>query len=693
MDQDNSSETESEISPACLVLPVNPLPSSSGKTSKRKTGNNRKQLNDLSDFPECSDSKQGIMESNDDMESDLHELSEPQPEDKHLSPTKVHCEEPIIDPVTQSWFTSRDSKDNLSKKGHKWKQGMWSKEEVDILERNIEEYLKIRKLGDAVSVIFQMSKEERKDFYRFIAKGLQRPLFAVYRRVIRMYDSKNHVGKYTPEDIQKLKELRVKYGNEWCAIGAEMGRSAASVKDKVRLLKDRCHQGKWTINEEQMLSEAVYSMSKAAPGENITTGISWSQVAAKVPTRTEKQCRAKWLNYLNWKHSGGTEWTKEDDNILLDRLADTGAQNDSQVNWEELAKNWSSVRSPQWLRSKWWMLKRHIPGHDVMSLNTLIEHLNTQPVGTKLLKSPRGPKRMSSEVNMPVTTLTVPLGTTAEQMGVYQYEVLDTPMGLAPANTYLIHSAANQGDPGTSADSYIVTTMQGEHLQSNENVTVHLNRSLLPSTGQIIISAISKNPIISAQAFASREYGAMPAVKRRQLTALTSDAGEGFVPVGIPQADDLDDQSVPSEENTLNQSQLINTHDDQLTSDMDQSEQSEDNPLVQSEMMNSHDVQLTGDISQSDQSEEGTLGSQSQLIGTDAVLTQQDMVPEVSEEPETQLVIVNSAPSASLMQPVGSVDDAQLPEGVFSLSGGMTPVDPRLVPNSQPQPMLDQPGV
>ena len=45
------------------------------------------------------------------------------------------------------------------------------------------------------------------------------------------------------------------------------------------------------------------------------------------------------------------------------------------------------------------------------------------------------------------------------------------------------------------------------------------------------------------------------------------------------------------------------------------------------------------------------------------------MVPEVIEEPETQLVIVNTAPSASLMQPVGSVDDAQLPEGVFSLSG------------------------
>lgn len=40
-----------------------------------------------------------------------------------------------------------------------------------------------------------MSKEERKDFYRSVAWGLNRPLFAVYRRVLRMYDNRNHVGK------------------------------------------------------------------------------------------------------------------------------------------------------------------------------------------------------------------------------------------------------------------------------------------------------------------------------------------------------------------------------------------------------------------------------------------------------------------------------------------------------------------
>lgn len=52
-----------------------------------------------------------------------------------------------------------------------------------------------RGIHDPSEIIFEMSKDERKDFYRSIAWGLNRPLFAVYRRVLRMYDNRNHVGK------------------------------------------------------------------------------------------------------------------------------------------------------------------------------------------------------------------------------------------------------------------------------------------------------------------------------------------------------------------------------------------------------------------------------------------------------------------------------------------------------------------
>jgi hypothetical protein len=87
-----------------------------------------------------------------------------------------------------------------------------------------------------------MSKDERKDFYRTVAKGLDRPLFSVYRRVIRMYDRKNHLGKYSPDEIKTLKELRTKHGSDWATIGAFLGRSASSVKDRCRLMKD-CNSG------------------------------------------------------------------------------------------------------------------------------------------------------------------------------------------------------------------------------------------------------------------------------------------------------------------------------------------------------------------------------------------------------------------------------------------------------------------
>lgn len=77
--------------------------------------------------------------------------------------------------------------------------------------------------------------------------------------------------------------------------------------------------GKWSEEEERRLAEVVYEMAGVSPGSAVTGGVSWASVADQVRTRSEKQCRSKWLNYLNWKHSGGTEWTKEDDLNLIRR--------------------------------------------------------------------------------------------------------------------------------------------------------------------------------------------------------------------------------------------------------------------------------------------------------------------------------------------------------------------------------------
>lgn len=39
--------------------------------------------------------------------------------------------------------------------------------------------------------------------------------------------------------------LRDEYGTDWATIGAAMGRSASSVKDRCRLMKDTCNSGEF----------------------------------------------------------------------------------------------------------------------------------------------------------------------------------------------------------------------------------------------------------------------------------------------------------------------------------------------------------------------------------------------------------------------------------------------------------------
>lgn len=259
---------------------------------------------------------------------------------------------------------------------------MWSKEENDTLKENILEYCKVNNISDPNIIIFEMTKDDRKDFYRTIAKGIRRPLFAIYRRVLRMYDRRNYVGKYSSEEVQQLKSLKEKHGNDWATIGAAMGRSASSVKDRFRLMREHCRSGKWTAEEENRLSSAVHELSSTSSGDYITAGISWASVAERVGTRSEKQCRSKWLNYLNWKEKGGQEWTKQDEIQLITKIHELNLQDENEIDWQVMANNWASVRSPQWLRSKWWALKKHVPESEATTFEGIYSYLYHTYIGT-----------------------------------------------------------------------------------------------------------------------------------------------------------------------------------------------------------------------------------------------------------------------------------------------------------------------
>ncbi|KAK0145830.1 Cyclin-D-binding Myb-like transcription factor 1 [Merluccius polli] len=468
-----------------------------------------------------------------------------------LSPQQKSSDD--VSPVSQAWFTTKEDKDTLANKGHTWKQGMWSKEEIEILMNNIARYVKNRGVEDPAEIIFEMSKEERKDFYRSVAWGLNRPLFAVYRRVLRMYDNSNHVGKYTPGEIEKLKSLRKKHGNDWATIGAALGRSASSVKDRCRLMKDTCNTGKWSEEEERRLAEVVYEMAGVSPGVAVTGGVSWASVAERVRSRSEKQCRSKWLNYLNWKHSGGTEWTKEDDLGLVRRIMEMQVEEENELRWEELAGGWSSVRSPQWLRSKWWNIKRQVSNHKEIPFSLLLEVLQDLMESSQANAGPGSPASLGQvrvarldesggagtnggggddgspsassvaalqipvQIPLQITHLssdgsaapgdgdTITLNTGAMQT----FEILPS-FHLQPTGTpgtYYLQTTSNQGLPIS------LSTNQGLPLGLGSNSTVTLTTSSSPSSPehQIILHSLSTDGLCSSDGVIIQTVSSDPA--------------------------------------------------------------------------------------------------------------------------------------------------------------------------------------
>ncbi|XP_051544064.1 cyclin-D-binding Myb-like transcription factor 1 [Myxocyprinus asiaticus] len=407
-----------------------------------------------------------------------------------------------VSAVSQAWFTTKEDKDTLVNKGHKWKQGMWSKEEIDILMSNIDNYLKNRGIQDPAEIIFEMSKEERKDFYRSIAWGLNRPLFAVYRRVLRMYDNRNHVGKYTDEEINKLKELREKHGNDWATIGAALGRSASSVKDRCRLMKDTCNTGKWTEEEERKLAEVVHELTGTEAGDVVTQGVSWASVAELVGSRSEKQCRSKWLNYLNWKQSGGTEWSKEEDINLVRRITELDVENENDINWDTLAGGWSSVRSPQWLRSKWWTIKRQVANHKELPFPVLLKGLQdvVEAPPSTVNKIVVVGSHSANAPPSPVTALHIPVQIPVQ---ITHVSSSDGASGTSDSETITLNSGALQtfellpsfhlqptGTPGTY---FLQTgTNQSFPLTLSANPTVTLTAAASPSSpDQIILHSLT----------------------------------------------------------------------------------------------------------------------------------------------------------------------------------------------------------
>jgi myb proto-oncogene protein len=106
-------------------------------------------------------------------------------------------------------------------------------------------------------------------------------------------------------------------------------------------------KNKWTAAEDAMLTAAVAEFGL----------FDWPRVAVKVPGRTGKQCRERWVDKLSPDVALG-EWSAEEDSILLAKESEFGHA------WSKI-REFLPGRSTGAVKNRWsWLNRRPVPIHE-----------------------------------------------------------------------------------------------------------------------------------------------------------------------------------------------------------------------------------------------------------------------------------------------------------------------------------------
>jgi len=179
-----------------------------------------------------------------------------------------------------------------------------------------------------------------KNFWRRVAVHIPlRSVESIYDHARRRLASTNYQGKWSSEDLSKLKDLVEIYGKKWTKIGSNLNRLPGACYDKWRdALKngEKRKKGKWTQQERCKLLQLVTRQT----GHNniqikrIEKKIRWTVIAEKISTRSYLQCRNEWARFF----SPGSKIKLDlfDCFKLLEAISKLEVADETEVKWGEL---------------------------------------------------------------------------------------------------------------------------------------------------------------------------------------------------------------------------------------------------------------------------------------------------------------------------------------------------------------------
>ncbi|XP_067868437.1 transcription termination factor 1-like isoform X2 [Heterodontus francisci] len=293
------------------------------------------------------------------------------------------------------------------------RRGRFTKEENQQLQKNLRELLELTGIQneweffhvpESFDEMMRIKRLKMNNLFCCrLAEGIPRPWKCVYQRAKKMYDPNRCKGRYTEEELEKLKRLQIVHGNHWKQIAKLMDRSDVSVIGRAKTIKNSLNIGSWTKKEERKLmkimeevmknkiQEASRDLMTTASNTNMLVsilreklykGIPWFAIADQMEHRNWMQCRQKWMNILTTKMSGGVKpfgFNNYQSKInLIKRLYLLSVDDVGDVDWEDLCSAVGDV-PPIFIQRMFYKLKtRYVPDWSRKSFGGIVDFLYDQ---------------------------------------------------------------------------------------------------------------------------------------------------------------------------------------------------------------------------------------------------------------------------------------------------------------------------